>query len=389
MNSVTRPKLYNYLFTYYFATGVIEGLACLWILIQIPSDPKNLWLFGFSKLRLGLIGLVLGGTTFFLLLLIWKKQKSVILANILDKLLEIYDFSFPGLLLFFTGSVIYPYLKTVTIEPREAIPERLAPVILFFAFRLIQLGLISSAVIITRKVAGIHWRGTKDHLSTILLSTTGILVLAHISMYLIRKLTAHREIWELKKYYELTFENNFPAIFSTILLLIASYYIGIIAINKAKSRDRSSVYWIGLFVVFFFLAVDEYWGFHESFDRYIRENITSDHPFAHNWIYSGIILVLLFAVAFWRFFWRLPPKTRMGILLSALLYVGGALGFEIIGSIFIPSQEPPEVLFLMITTVEETLEMVGMIVFIHVLRAYTEEPDSPPLPPLSLESNHN
>ena len=39
----------------YLLLGITEGLISLTLLLSIPADPKNAWLFGFSRNRVALI----------------------------------------------------------------------------------------------------------------------------------------------------------------------------------------------------------------------------------------------------------------------------------------------------------------------------------------------
>ena len=363
------PKLTKRLLIYYFATGIIESLISFWMLAQVYADPKNQWLFGYSKSRLGLMALTLGMAVFFGVLLLTKAYQSNFLHQLFAKTLGIFGFSLPVLVLFFTGTVVYPYLRAATITPKEALLERLAPLFILLTSRLVQLAIISLMALIGTPKGKRQWRVTKEQLSVILLVITSTLVVAHLSMHFIRQVTAHKEIWAMRAYFDLNSEKNLPTFFSALLLMIASYYILHIAVRKIRRRERYRAAWLGLGILFLGLALDEYFIFHEQLDYFIRTGINPDSIFAQSWIFSGMIIMLVLVVIFWRFFINLPIKTRWGFFWAAFLYVGGALGFEILGHFF---NHGYGTFFLALTTTEEIFEMTGMILFIYVLRDYIE-----------------
>src|SRR5690606_21402249 len=74
-----------------------------------------------------------------------------------------------------------------------------------------------------------------------------------------------------------------------------------------------------------------------------------------------------------RFVLQMPLQIRNGLLFAATLFLAGAVGFEMLaGLLFEYSQMNKTIFYGMITTIAETLEMAGMIVFIHALLNYIE-----------------
>jgi hypothetical protein len=67
---------------------------------------------------------------------------------------------------------------------------------------------------------------------------------------------------------------------------------------------------------------------------------------------------------------HLPRKIRGLFLLAALLYVGGALGLEMVSGVIVSQFGNHNIVFMFFTTIEETLEMTGVIVLIYGLLDY-------------------
>jgi hypothetical protein len=55
-NQLSYPFL---LFKWLCAAAAIESLLAFFVMLVIPADPKNTWLFGYSKTRILIIGLFL------------------------------------------------------------------------------------------------------------------------------------------------------------------------------------------------------------------------------------------------------------------------------------------------------------------------------------------
>ena len=120
------------------------------------------------------------------------------------------------------------------------------------------------------------------------------------------------------------------------------------------------------------MAFDEAFAFHERLIDPICLLLGDRHlgVFYYGWVIPGIALVIAVALIFMRFLLRLPSGTRRSFLLAALLYLGGSLGVELIGGAYEESHGRENLRYSMIATVEESLELAGLIVFIYALLAY-------------------
>lgn len=381
MSNPNLSRLNSRLLLYFYITGAIEGVIILWLLISLPSGPSNLWLLGYSKLRIAMmisiIGLILGFSY-----LTFNSIKGYTLSKNLstrfEHLITNVGYFMPLICIFLVLAVLYPYYKILGIKPdydiREyIILERISPFIYYLTSRLFQFSIISIAAMVIRVKNRISWKISKRGAVIILMSITVILVISHISLNLMPWITQHREIWRLVKFFDLTYERNLPAIFSTFLLACAGILLSTIAYKKFAAKDRYFYHWFVLSLIFFLLSMDEFFEIHEGIDDYIKTTINSETLFARNWVYSGLLFVIIFLFSYRKFFAALPPLTKRGVLFSGAIYVGSALGMEIIGSAFVSSYGLLEFPYLIMTTIEESFEMIGIIIFINVLITYLEE----------------
>lgn len=67
---------------------------------------------------------------------------------------------------------------------------------------------------------------------------------------------------------------------------------------------------------------------------------------------------------------RLPRVTSWGLVAAALLFVGGAVGLEMIAGVIIDWAGEASIAYRVVYTLEDTLEMLGCAVFILAVLGY-------------------
>lgn len=168
-------------------------------------------------------------------------------------------------------------------------------------------------------------------------------------------------------------EGNFPTFFSVGLLLIAALLLSFITRSEVMRGTSYASHWMTLSIGFFLMATDEAVSVHEKFVRPIKGllgNVESFGPFYFIWVVPALIMVAVLAVFFVKFLWQLPVGTRASFLGAATLYLGGAIGIEMVEGSFVERVGTENFLFSALTTIEEGLEMAGLIVFIRALFAH-------------------
>lgn len=168
-------------------------------------------------------------------------------------------------------------------------------------------------------------------------------------------------------------EMNIPTFFATFQLLWSSLLLFIIAAWKKAQKDKFRRHWMGLAFLLLLFAVDEFTAMHERFTKLFKDLPDFNGIFYFKWVIPGIAFVLLFGLLYFMFFLHLEKKYKMLFLFSAILYFGGALGFEILGGRFANYNDTRNFSFEMISTVEETLELGGISLLIYALLEYMKE----------------
>ena len=172
------------------------------------------------------------------------------------------------------------------------------------------------------------------------------------------------------EYFGLNVEESVPTYFSTIILLIASGLLAFIAVLKRRRADLYSRYWALLSLIFLYLSLDEAARLHEMTEPRISRFADLSGPFYYASTVFTLALVLIVSATFFRFVLHLPPKTGKLFVAAAALYVGGALGLEMVGSTIDESAGTAGAMYQIVTTLEETLEMAGVVLFIYALLHY-------------------
>ena len=164
-------------------------------------------------------------------------------------------------------------------------------------------------------------------------------------------------------------ELNIPAWYSSFSLLFCSGLLKVI--SAIKTKDRYFVYWKTLYLIFFYLSLDEAFSFHEILIiPSVRQSLHLNPIFFQTWVIPGAVLVVVFAFKYLKFLLHLPPKTRYLFLIAAVIYVGGGLGMEMVGGLLRVDFGRRTLITLIGIFVEEFLEMVGIVIFIYALLAY-------------------
>jgi len=176
--------------------------------------------------------------------------------------------------------------------------------------------------------------------------------------------------------FSVNLEESIPTWYSTINLLIASGLLALIAINSYKQREKFRYHWFGLALLFLYLSMDEGAVIHEILADPLQMHFNTSGFLSFGWQIVAFPLVVILGVVYLRFIYQLPSRIRNLIIISALLYVGGALIIEGISANQWYLDDGISLSYLAIATVEELFEMLGVVTFIYTLLSYIAEKDS-------------
>jgi hypothetical protein len=174
---------------------------------------------------------------------------------------------------------------------------------------------------------------------------------------------------ELIYYFSLSEEKNFPTWWSSTLLLACGVVLWGIARTKTRQAGEFKRHWAALAVIFCYMSIDELVEIHEWLGSIPGIHELSGVAF-YGWVVPVGILVAVFALSYLKFVVHLPPATRRKVVLAGVIYVGGALGIELILGAFADQHGEDSFAWTMISWVEEMLEMMGSSLFLYALLEY-------------------
>lgn len=169
--------------------------------------------------------------------------------------------------------------------------------------------------------------------------------------------------------FDLSGESSIPTWFSSSTMLLCSVILSMVARVKKRSGERYALHWGFLAFILLGMSVDEVAQFHESLNR-VGSLLGTEGLLHFGWVIPGSAFVIAVGLAYLKFLTDLPVAVRRLFILAGALFVGGAIGMEMIGarSAQLYGQASPA--FFLPVTVEEFMEMMGVIFFGYALLSY-------------------
>ncbi len=176
----------------------------------------------------------------------------------------------------------------------------------------------------------------------------------------------HDNVYGLITLFDFNQEKNIPTLFSSFLLIITSAVLASIT-STQKKLQSPYIAWGGLSLIFMFLSIDEFVSLHEMLVTPVRTLLNTSGALRYAWVIPYGAMLIVFVISYLKFLYALPRKIGTLFILSGGVYVTGALGFELIGSWYHDNYGTDNLMYSMIYTTEELLEMLGITLFITTL----------------------
>jgi hypothetical protein len=207
----------------------------------------------------------------------------------------------------------------------------------------------------------------------VLAALVTLLVVASVIVQTVRFATGDDRLYGLVFMFSLGAENNPAAYYSTLALFFTAALLAVIGRASAEDSAIAPGYWLALAAVFVFLSADEMLGFHERLIEPVRSGLNLTGSFYYAWVIPYGAALLIFAAFYVRFLIVLPRRTAMSFVLAGALFVSGAIGLEMVGGSLASGLGTQNAGYVAVQTLEEMLEMVGILIFIHALLEYADQ----------------
>lgn len=178
----------------------------------------------------------------------------------------------------------------------------------------------------------------------------------------------HNNVYGLVPLFNLDQEENITNWYSSITILMCSILLGIIALKKKQEMDQYRLHWFVLSLIFLYMSIDDIAQIHEKSMALFSKFNFGDFIY-FTWTIIVTPLLFIFILIYMKFFIDLPKNSRFLFFISGIIYVGGVLGMELIDG-FYYSINGGNLIYALLTMLEEMLEMLGIAFFIYSLLTY-------------------
>ena len=169
--------------------------------------------------------------------------------------------------------------------------------------------------------------------------------------------------YDLVDLFSLSCGANIPTWLSSCMHATSAILLALIAAGTREAGGAFQRHWWGLSIIFTYISIDEFVRIHEDMNSWF------DLPGAlyFGWVIPASVMVTIFVFAYWRFLTHLSPATRFRFVRAGAIFVGGALGVELILGYWTDLHGSSNLGYAIIDWVEETMEMTGAALFISAL----------------------
>ena len=193
----------------------------------------------------------------------------------------------------------------------------------------------------------------------------GVLLLLSLGGTVLTYATDSAALHRVAKLFLFEEEKNLPTLFNVFLLIADMVALGTVAMFRFARGDRWRWHWLCLAAIFLLLSYDEAAQVHEALGKVVEGATHATGFLAFAWVIPGMAFVLAVGLAFTRFLLALPRRSAVLFVVAGALYVFGAIGMEMFEANVYSFRGYDNLTFSLLATFEETLEMTGLIVFLH------------------------
>jgi hypothetical protein len=162
-------------------------------------------------------------------------------------------------------------------------------------------------------------------------------------------------------------EDSLPAWYSSMLLLLAGLLLGFVGWIKRTRRQRFVWHWLILGFIFALMSADETIQFHERASWPFERVLKLEGAFLYGWVLPALAFVVVVGISYLKFLVHLPARTRWRFVVAGTVYVGAALGLEMVEGVWDTAHGKDNGAYIAMVATEEIGEMIGVAIFIHAL----------------------
>jgi len=139
------------------------------------------------------------------------------------------------------------------------------------------------------------------------------------------------------------------------------------------TKGKKSYYWWGFVFLFSFLTLDEFASIHEPMAKYFRASLNTSGLLYFAWVIPYAIGLVVILLIYSKFLLSLNRKILFLFVISGFVFISGAVIMELFEGKYVESNGFSDIYYLVFVPIEETLEMIGLSLFIYSLLRYIKQ----------------
>ena len=169
--------------------------------------------------------------------------------------------------------------------------------------------------------------------------------------------------YEWLYFFGLSYEQNLPTWYSSSLLLLCAVQLTLAALGATQRNEPFRIHWWLLALIFFYISLDETATIHEDFGK----SFEFGGVLYFGWVIPAAVVVVILGLIYLPFLLHLSRRTRWQFILSGAIYVGGALGVELLLGYWTDAYGSKNIGYGLIDLIEESMEIFGASLFFIAL----------------------
>jgi hypothetical protein len=210
-------------------------------------------------------------------------------------------------------------------------------------------------------------------ITKVLLCVVALLILANVAGIICTFVFGRPQVFGLVPMFDLNTEANVPTFFAALLHLTSSVLLLLMSVSYSNAGDQRARYWRLLALLFCFTAFDEAARIHELSMAPMRGALDLNGLLYFSWVVPAVVILAALGIYFSKFFMSLPKTLLKRMMMAAAIFIGGALIIELPEGMWYEMHGKENIVYALMTTLEESMELFGLVTFINALLLHLHE----------------
>jgi len=199
-------------------------------------------------------------------------------------------------------------------------------------------------------------------LTLVAIGLVGSNVIVHLGLFGLGQGDLAVPVW-----LDLDQEGSLPTYFQALMLTTLAWLSLRIGRLRWPTHSRDSAFWFVIAGALYYVSFDEVAGLHERTTDPVREAFGLSGVLYFSWVVPALVVLVILATICLRFILQMESRMRFLFVLAAILYVGGALGMELVGGYYFERDGFGTPMYTAAALVEESAEIAGILVLMYAL----------------------